>query len=53
MRKSAAAQGLTRHGVAQLSIQKKIPALIGALIKHAHAPRGLIATRVAAKSEAA
>jgi citrate synthase len=30
-----------------------IPASFEALMKHAHAPRGLIATRVAAKSEAA
>jgi hypothetical protein len=53
MRESAAAQGLTRRGVVQLSIEKQIPASIEALNTHAHAPRGLIAPRVAAKSEGA
>jgi hypothetical protein len=46
-------QGLIRRGVVQLSIEKQIPVSVEALITHAHAPAGLIATRDAAKSEAA
>jgi len=53
LRKNPAAQGLTRRGVLQSSAGKQIPASFEALKKHAHAPRGLIATRVAAKSEGA
>jgi hypothetical protein len=53
MRKSAAVQRLTRRGMVKLLFGTQIPALIETLIRHARAPRGLIAARYAAKSEAA
>jgi hypothetical protein len=53
MRKSPAVQGLTRRGAVKSLFATQIPALIEALTRHAHRPRGLIAARVAAKSAGA
>jgi hypothetical protein len=53
MQKSAAVQALTQRGVVKPLFATQIPASIEGLITHARAPRGLIAPRYAAKSEAA
>jgi hypothetical protein len=50
--KSAAVQGLTGREAGKLLFGMQIPPSFEAVIEHARAPRGLIATRVAAKSEA-
>jgi hypothetical protein len=48
MRKSAAVQGFRPRGVVKSCFGTQIPASIEALITCVHAPRGLIAARVAA-----
>jgi hypothetical protein len=53
MRKNAAVQGLTRRGVVKSLFATQIPASIETLIKCAHASRGLIVARQAAKSKSA
>jgi hypothetical protein len=53
MRKSPAAQWLTRRGAAKSLFATQIPASSEGLIKHARAPCGLITARVAAKSAGA
>jgi hypothetical protein len=53
MRKRVAVQGLGRHCVVKRLRGTQIPVSIKALIKVARAPRGPIAARYAAKSQAA
>jgi len=53
MRKGAAVQGLRQRGAVSIRLAREIPTSTETLIRHDHAPRGLIAARVAAKSEGA
>jgi hypothetical protein len=46
-------QGLGRRGAMSSRLTREIPASTETLIRHQRAPRGLIAARYAAKSEAA